>query len=173
MRYALGMRLSSFEAIIQSLNQAGVRYLVAGGLAVNAHGYGRFTQDIDLVLQLDQHNIEQALAALRPLGYQPALPVQDTDFADPDIREDWVRNRNMKVFQLVSDQHPETSVDIFAEEPFEFDHEYGECLEKPLTGVGMVRFVSLPTLIKMKQEAGRPQDLADIDNLRLRIDDNE
>ncbi len=31
------MRLASFEAIVQALEAGGVRYLVAGGLAVNAH----------------------------------------------------------------------------------------------------------------------------------------
>ena len=29
-----------------------MRYLVAGGLAVNAHGYLRLTRDVDIVLQL-------------------------------------------------------------------------------------------------------------------------
>lgn len=43
---------------------AGVRYLVAGGLAVNAHGYVRFTADIDLVIALDADNIISAFAAL-------------------------------------------------------------------------------------------------------------
>ena len=33
------MKLASFEAIVRALEDAGVRYLVAGGLAVNAHGY--------------------------------------------------------------------------------------------------------------------------------------
>lgn len=46
------MRLSSVEAILEALNGAGVSYLVAGGLAVNAHGYGRATFDIDLVVRL-------------------------------------------------------------------------------------------------------------------------
>jgi len=35
------MKLTSFEAIVRALDEAGVRYLVAGGLAVNAHGYLR------------------------------------------------------------------------------------------------------------------------------------
>lgn len=46
------MKLSSVEAIVGALEKAGVRYLVAGGLAVVAHGYLRFTKDIDLVVQL-------------------------------------------------------------------------------------------------------------------------
>lgn len=51
------MRLASFEAIVRALNAAKVRYLVAGGMAVNAHGYLRFTQDVDLVVALDPKNV--------------------------------------------------------------------------------------------------------------------
>ena len=50
------MKLDSVEQIFQALNSAGVRYLVAGGLAVNAHGYLRFTKDVDFVLQLQDEN---------------------------------------------------------------------------------------------------------------------
>ena len=46
------MRLTSFEAIVRELSDAGVRYLIAGWLAVNAHGYLRFTKDADFVIQL-------------------------------------------------------------------------------------------------------------------------
>ena len=37
------MKLAAFEAIAAALRDARVRYLVAGGLAVNAHGYVRLT----------------------------------------------------------------------------------------------------------------------------------
>ena len=37
------MKLGSFDSLVHALDRAGVRYLVAGGLAVNAHGYLRFT----------------------------------------------------------------------------------------------------------------------------------
>lgn len=38
------MKLASFEAIVRALKDANVRYLVAGGLAVKAHGYLRITK---------------------------------------------------------------------------------------------------------------------------------
>jgi len=46
------MKLTSFTVIVAALKEAGVRYLVAGGLAVNAHGHLRFTKDPDVVVQL-------------------------------------------------------------------------------------------------------------------------
>lgn len=162
------MRLKSFEAIIRALNGAGVRYLIAGGLAVNAHGYLRFTKDIDLVLQLEEGNVRHAMKALQELGYKPTLPVSATDFADRDIRNHWVRDKGMTVFQLWSDRHRETAIDLFVEEPFAFDEEYASALVKPLYGKEEVRFVSLETLLRMKESAGRDQDLVDVRNLRAR-----
>ncbi len=85
----------------------------------------------------------------------------------------WVREKNMRVLRFYSDAHRETTVDVFASEPFPFAEEYQRAVVRELAGIGGIRVVSLPTLIRMKQEAGRPQDLADVDNLRLRMDRHE
>ena len=80
------MKLNSFEAIARVLNQASVRYLVVGGLAVNAHGYLRFTKDVDLVVQLIPDNVTRALDALATLGYRPLAPVTANQFSDRATR---------------------------------------------------------------------------------------
>ncbi|MCC5794492.1 MAG: hypothetical protein JJT85_07125 [Chromatiales bacterium] len=79
----------------------------------------------------------------------------------------------MQVFQPWSDQHPETSIDIFVSTPFDFDEEYERALVKELAPGRPVCFVSMPTLIRMKEQAGRQQDLVDNENPRLRIRDGE
>jgi hypothetical protein len=117
------MRLSSFEAIAKALDTGGVRYLVAGGLAVNAHGYLRFTKDLDLVVQLVPDNVMRAFAALEGLGYRPAVPVTAGQFADTGTREGWIRDKGMKVLQFWSDAHRETPIDMFVSEPFDFDQD--------------------------------------------------
>jgi hypothetical protein len=43
------MKLTSFTVSVSALEKAGVRYIVADGLAVNAHGYLSFTKDVDIV----------------------------------------------------------------------------------------------------------------------------
>jgi hypothetical protein len=160
------VKLDSFEAIARALDEAGVRYLIAGGLAVNAHGYLRYTKDIDLVLALDEANVRAGVAALAGLGYCPSVPVAAEQLADPAERKRWIEEKNMQVFQLWSDAHRETPIDIFIEEPFPFDAEYERALVKPLFGEIEVRFVSVPTLIRLKQTAGREQDRIDIEHLR-------
>lgn len=166
------MKLASFEAIARALRDAGVRYLVAGGIAVNAHGFLRFTKDADFVIQLVPVNIRSTFAALATLGYKPLLPVNAEQLADPATREGWIRDKGMQVLQFWSDQHPETPIDVFVTEPFPFDEEYGRALVKPLYGTIEVRFVSVQTLIQMKEAAGREQDRIDVEHLRTRMNDD-
>lgn len=165
------MKPASFEALVTALENAGVRYLVAGGLAVNAHGYLRFTKDVDFVVQLVPDNIERTFAALGTLGYRPLVPVTAAQFADNALRESWIREKGMQVLQFWSDAHRETPVDMFVREPFSFDEEYRRALVKCLGSIP-VRFVTIPTLIGMKETAGRPQDRIDIEYLRMRMKDD-
>ena len=71
------MEKRSIEAVIGALNEDRVRYLVAGGLAVVAHGYVRFTADLDLVLDLQEDNLRRAVSSLSRLGYRPRAPVEE------------------------------------------------------------------------------------------------
>ena len=166
------MKLASFEAIVRAFGSAGIRYLVAGGLAVNAHGFLRFTKDADFVIELVPDNVLRMFSTLHSLGYKPSIPVTAAQLADPATREGWIRDKGMQVLQFWSDDHRETPIDVFVTEPFPFDEEYGRALIKPLYGVIEVRFVSIRTLIQMKEVAGREQDRVDIENLRNRMNDD-
>jgi len=160
------VKLASLEAIVRSLNEGDVRYLIAGGLAVNAHGYIRLTQDVDLVIALDPANIIRAFEMLAELGYKPLVPVIAAQFADPELRCRWIRDKGMKVLNFFSDRHRETNVDVFVTEPFDFPQESRHALQGELSPGLDVRFVSLPTLIAMKEAAGRPRDIDDLQHLR-------
>ena len=159
------MKLASFEALVEALNQAGVRYLVAGGLAVNAHGYLRFTKDVDIVLRLSREDILAAFQALAKVGYQPKVPITAEQFADAQLRESWIRDKGMIVLNFWSDLHRETPVDIFVREPFDFETEYRRAWRSGLPGDPSAPFLAIPALIALKRAAGRPQDLIDIDKL--------
>lgn len=160
------MKLASFEALVAALGNAGVRYLVAGGMAVNAHGHLRFTHDVDLVIQLRRENVIPAFQALASLGYQPRVPVTAEQFADETQRRRWIAEKGMTVLNFHSDRHRETPLDVFVTEPFDFDGEY-EAAPKQDLGPGLfIRVVSIPTLIAMKEVANRPIDADDIQHLR-------
>jgi hypothetical protein len=160
------MEARSIKLVIETLNQAGIRYIVVGGLAVNAHGYFRVTNDLDLVVSLEPANIIAALHALDCIGFRPKIPVTPEQFADQALRESWVRDKNMVVFQLWSDDHLRTPIDIFVMEPFPFPEEAARAIHQEIYPGVIAPFVSLPTLLAMKHRANRARDLLDIENLR-------
>jgi predicted nucleotidyltransferase len=183
------MTEASVWAIVQSLNTAGVKYLVVGGLAVNAHGYVRNTQDIDLLVGLDRENLLAALRVLKELKYVPKVPVKIEDFADPATRESWIREKHMVVFGLRSNDHKETDVDLFVNDPIGFDEAYNRKYIEPLEQeilrafdpqyspsfddpadehtVLNIPFCSYEDLVKLKVMAGRARDLDDLERLRI------
>lgn len=164
------MQRESLREVIRVLTDGGVRFLVVGGLAVNAHGLLRFTADVDIVVQLTPDNIRRTFAALASIGYGPIVPVTVANFADEAERQRWIDEKGMRVLQFRSEAHRTVTVDVFVEEPFAFDEEYDRALTKELPSGAAVRFVSLETLLRMKVEAGRPRDLADIAELQQRKD---
>jgi hypothetical protein len=160
------METRSVENVFRALQDAAVRYLVAGGLAVVAHGYVRMTVDIDLIVDLSPDNARRMLDALGSLGYRPLIPVAMESFADAEIRRTWVVEKDARVFQLYSDQHPTARVDVFIEEPLDFDAALEHAKWEPIAPDLEVPFVSLEDLIALKEAASRPRDLIDVAKLR-------
>ena len=159
------MEVRSVEAIVRALNQAQVQYLIVGGVAVNAHGYERFTKDLDLVIGLEPDNVTRGLQTLLGIGYHLSVPVTPEQFADSRQREQWREEKGMIVLKLWSDLHRRTPVDVFIYEPFDFVAEFLAAKWEPVMGTVSAPIVRYPTLIAMKRSAGRPQDLADISDL--------
>lgn len=159
------MRYDSVAAIIRNLNDAGVQYLVVGGLAVAAHGYVRFTADIDLLIGFGPGNAERAVATLKAMGYAPRAPVPIEEFADPAKRKAWVNEKGITVFSLFNANHPDTEIDMLVEDPLGFEQARAGAMMCELAEGVTAPMCSLADLIKLKELAGRPQDLLDIQKL--------
>ncbi len=65
--------------ICRALNESGARYLLIGGFAVVAHGAGRFTKDIDLLVDDAADNVARVKRALSVLADNAAAEVADDD----------------------------------------------------------------------------------------------
>ncbi len=166
------MELQSFEAVMGALDDAKVRSILVGGMAVVSHGHGRMTHDLDLVVDLQRDNVLALFAALSRLGYRPLVPVTAEGLADPAIRRSWVEEKNMTVLNFHSDRYRAMPVDVFVVEPFDFARAWKDAVVADVNGVE-VRIVDLATLIAMKEDAGRPIDLDDARHLRLLADDED
>ena len=168
------MKQKSIESILAGLNHAGVRYLIAGGLAVVAHGVVRFTADMDLILDMDAENVKQAVNVFDAMGYKPRAPVPLSQFADDKTRRSWIEDKGLTVFSLWSPSDPMTEIDLFVSCPLDnFHKSYIEALVlEPSPGIKAF-FLGIDDLLLLKAKAARPQDIADIDKLNKLRDSND
>jgi len=60
---------SRVAQVCAALNRAKAGYLVIGGVACILHGYGRATDDIDILIERTAANAARVLTALTKLGY--------------------------------------------------------------------------------------------------------
>src|SRR5438128_2686283 len=69
-----------FKEFLESLNSAGVRYLVVGGYAVIHYGYRRAIDDLDIWIAIDPANTERVSQVLQDFGGFPAARVKPSLF---------------------------------------------------------------------------------------------
>lgn len=68
-------------ALCRHLNEAGARYVVVGGFAVIHAGYGRFTEDIDLLIETSKENEAKVYQVLEFLPDQAVKQLDPGDVA--------------------------------------------------------------------------------------------
>ena len=66
------MANDTLRRLARDLEASGIDYAVIGAVALNQHGYRRFTEDIDVLLT--RAGLERFQTALVGLGYRPAFP---------------------------------------------------------------------------------------------------
>ena len=67
--------------VCRILNEQGAEYLVIGGFAIIHAGYGRFTEDIDLIIETSLENEAKAYRALESLPDQAVKELDPGDVA--------------------------------------------------------------------------------------------
>lgn len=139
---------SDFRDLLRLLNDHGVRYVIVGGYAIAHHGWPRYTQDLDLLIEVSSDNAERVLASLEAFG-----------FASPEL----TREKLLDERTLVQLGRPPTQVEILtsitgvAWEEIYAHRESGEYAGVPVSYIGRAQF------IKNKLAAGRLKDLADLE----------
>ncbi len=156
--------MTDFKALLRVLSEAGVEYVLIGGVAAAVHGAARATFDLDVVYRRTPENVGRLVLALTPYhpylrGAPPGLPFRwdaatiqhglnftlTTDLGDLDVLGEIVGGGGYDALL------PSTVV-IRA---FDVD----------------CRLLNLDRLIEVKRAAGRPKDfeaLAELETVRAR-----
>jgi predicted nucleotidyltransferase len=143
----MNMNVESFMAVLKSLHEHEVEYILVGGLAVIFHGVSRVTKDLDFFVKRNPQNIEKLKRALQ------------TVFDDESITE--ITDDELVEYPLIRYGTPQNYyIDIIDRigEAFHYDDLEYEIIESQ--GIP-VRVATLETLIKMKNSTIRMKDRAD------------
>lgn len=146
-----GMLNDALSRLVRDLERNGIDYAVIGAIALNQHGYRRFTEDIDLLMT--REGLDKFRDKLVGLGYRPAFEGAKKKFRTTE--------ENIPVEIITAGEFP------------------GDGLPKPVVfpdpadaGVVIdgINTVSLPKLIELKLTSGmsapdRLKDLADVQEM--------
>lgn len=150
--------------IFSELYRRKVKYLLVGGLSVNLYGIPRVTQDVDIIISFDKENVIKLVELLKDLHYLPRQPINPLDLANDKIREVWIREKNMKVFNFYHQLKNYRVLDVVLLHPLDFEKSYKNRIVKKVKNIE-IYMVSIDDLISMKKYSGREQDLSDINLL--------
>jgi hypothetical protein len=151
-------RPPQFGTLVKALTTEEARFVVIGGFALLLHGGRHTTMDSDFAIAADAENAAAVVRALASFGPEPThLPA-----GMPFIWDE--RSIRGAAVSLRSDCG---DIDLLLTIPGveSFEALLSRSIERELDGVRF-RIASIPDLMAMKEAAGRPQDLAHIEELR-------
>jgi hypothetical protein len=138
----------TLQAIAKKLDELGIPYAIAGGMALAAHGYVRATVDVDILVT--DEGLAAVHAALEGLGYVPPFT------GSKNLRD---VGTTVRIEFLVSGQFPGDG----KPKPVAFPKPALACVE-----IDGIKYLSLPALVELKLASGmtggvgRMKDLVDV-----------
>jgi len=149
----------AFDELLRALIEAGTRFVLVGGFAVNAWGVVRGTKDLDIVADPEAENLRSLAATAVALGGSVSLG------------ESLLGSERAILAQLVEGERTlittgKGALDVIQGLPDlpGWPELVADSVPVPVAGV-TVNVCSLAQLRRMKRAAGRTRDLADLEDL--------
>jgi predicted nucleotidyltransferase len=146
------------KAMLRALTVGGVRFIVIGGLAAQAHGSSSLTGDLDLCYERSPENLERLAAVLRGLAAvrrgDPAFAAFPLDARALRAGDVFTLATSGGILDLLGNPDPGMTYDTLL----------SNAIEIPVDGE-TVRVAGLDDLMAMKRAAGRPKDRIELEIL--------
>jgi hypothetical protein len=140
----------NFKEFVELLNRYKVEYLIVGGYAVIAHGYPRFTGDLDVWVNPTPSNARKIILVLKEFGFGK-LKITERDLSTKGT--------------ILQFGYIPLRIDVLtAIEGVEFASAFPRRFTKRFSG-NIINFISKQDLKTNKARVGRHQDLADLERL--------
>jgi len=157
---------TNFRGLIRILSEAGVNFIVVGGVAATGHGSARLTSDLDIVYRRTTENITRLVLALAPLnlylrGAPPGLPFL---WSDETIKKglNFTLVTSLGALDLLGEITGGGGYDDLLPHTLTLTLHKSECL-----------CLGIEYLIKVKRAAGRPKDFEAIAELEAILEERQ
>ena len=157
---------TNFRGLIRILSEAGVNFIVVGGVAATGHGSARLTSDLDIVYRRTAENITRLVLALAPLnpylrGAPPGLPFR---WSDETIKKglNFTLVTSLGALDLLGEITGGGGYDDLLPHSLTLTLHKSECL-----------CLGIEYLIKVKRAAGRPKDFEAIAELEAILEERQ
>ena len=151
------------QGIFEALDRGDIEFLVIGGVAVGFHGFVRGTKDVDIVPSPEPENLARLAGVLSALDAQieGADDFGGEELPDPlnpkalALGGNWVLSTRLGRFDVMQ----------WIGDDALWDKLSPTAVEATVGGL-TIKFASYENLVSLKERAGRPQDLIDLQRLR-------
>lgn len=145
--------------LLTALADADIDFVIVGGLAMQMHGYGRQTYDVDVALAMNEGNLEKFVSFAAQLNLVPVIPEKIESLKNAQQLDRWHQEKGMVAFALRGPS--DLVLDLLIRPVVAFHDLRANSVSKSFLG-RKFRVAGLDDLLLMKRAAARPKDLIDI-----------
>ena len=146
----LNPQAPDLSALIKGLSEAGIEYIIVGGLAAVAQGAPVTTFDLDIVHRQTGENIRKLLTFLKSIGARLRRP-------DDKIIEPTAEDLKAKGHLLLKTKYGPLDVLAFIEKGQGFEELFPKSSEIDFQG-HKVLVLNLETILELKRDSKDPRD---------------
>ena len=155
--------MAHHETILNALSDAGVEFIVGGGMACVLQGVERLTMDVDVAVMMKEKNWERLVEVTENLGLIPRVPLNPRSLMDPAVRQVVLEEKKAIVFTFLHPDRPSLQLDVFLRPDLAYEVLLQDAEWMNLEG-RKIQVLNRQKLLALKKaiQPPRPKDLLDI-----------
>ena len=155
--------MAHHETILNALSDAGVEFIVGGGMACILQGVERLTMDVDVAVMMQEKNWERLVEVTENLGLIPRVPLNPRSLIDPAVRRVVLDEKKAIVFTFLQPDRPSLQLDVFLRPDLAYEVLSQDAQWMNLEG-RKIQVLNRQKLLALKKaiQPPRPKDLLDI-----------